>query len=1087
MIKSFLFIISILLLSQSSISQEEARLLRFPAIYDNQIVFTYAGDLYTVARTGGIARKLTSHNGFEMFARFSPDGSQIAFTGQYDGNTEVFLIPSTGGAPKRLTHTATLKRDDVSDRMGPNNIVMTWTRNGSGIIYRSRKQSFNSFIGQLFSVSAKGGISEEIHLPTGGFCSFSQDGKKLAYNRVFREFRTWKYYEGGMADDVWIYDFETKKTKNITNNKAQDIFPMWIGNEIYFLSDRDRIMNLFVYNIETEDIKKITNYTEYDIKFPSAGNNEIIYENGGFLYVFNVETQNTEKISIKIANDFEINSVVFKDASKNINSSNISPDGSRIVFGARGDIFTVPVKNGITRNLTESSGTHERAAEWAPDGKYVAYISDKTGEDEIYIQKQDGTEKPVQLTSNTNIYKFSLRWSPDSKKVLWSDQHFKLNYVDIETKKIIEVVKGNSHRFYNYSWSPDSKWISFSEGEKDRMTSIYIYELKTKSKTEVTKGWFYSSKPSFSSDGKYLLFVSNRDFSPIYSQVEWNYAYRDMARIYLAILSDETVSPFAPENDEVEIKPTDSDKDKKESNKKESNKKVEVKIELNGLSDRIVSLPVKASNYWNIIYSDDKVYYMEKKYKAEKSKFKMYDLTKKKEELLSENISFELSSDTMKMLIKKDNKYYVIDKPTSKITLKTPVDLSGMKVNVNLQEEWNQIYTESWRQMRDFFYAPNMHGTDWKSLHDKYAVLLPYVNHRADLNYLIGELIGELSIGHAYVGGGDKPGPERVNLGLLGAKLSKDESGFYKIDEILEGANWNKAQRSPLTEIGVNAKKGDYIVAVNGKPTNEMRDIYESLVGKADKTIELSINSKPEFSGSKKYLVVPISDESELYYYNWVQANLKKVTEATNGQIGYIHVPDMISYGLNEFVKYYYPQLTKKGLIIDVRGNGGGNVSAMIIERLMREMTYVNMRTNRDYGTVNPGGLNLGPKVMLINNYSASDGDLVVYRFKKNKLGKVIGVRSWGGVVGISGSLPFIDGGDLRKPAFAPYAADGSGWIIEGYGVEPDIVVDNDPAKEYNGEDQQLNEGIKVILEELEKFEKEIPPIPPFPDKSKKN
>ncbi len=1080
MLKKILFSVVALLICQTSFTQNEARLLRFPAISENQVVFTYAGDLYLVSREGGTARKITSHEGFEMFAKFSPDGTQIAFTGQYEGNTEVFLIPSEGGTPQRLTYTATLKRDDVSDRMGPNNIVMTWSKDGNSIIYRTRNNTWDSFKGKLYQVSKEGGLSEELPLPSGGFCSFSPDGKKLAYNRVFREFRTWKYYKGGMADDVWIYDFDSKSVINITNNDAQDIIPMWYENEIYFLSDRDRTMNLFVYNTENKEVRKITDYTEYDIKFPSLGNGKIVYGNGGYLYVFDIETQSAEKLNIKIANDFQINGVVLKDATKNINSSNLSPDGKRLLFSARGEVFTVPAKSGITRNLTNSSGEHDRGAKWSPDGKYVAYISDKSGEDEIYMQKQDGTEKPVQLTFNTNIYKFSLKWSPDSKKILWSDQHFKVNYVDIETKQVIEVVQGKRHRLYDYNWSPDSKWITFSEGEKDQMTTIYLYNLDTKIKSELTKGWFYSSKPVFSPDGKYLAFVSNRDFSPIFSQVEWNYAYKNMSKIYLAILSKDTPSPFAPENDEVEMKVEETEKDKKKSEES-----ISVKIDLDGLHERLVSLPIAASNYWNLVISGDVIYYNEQKYQIDKSKFKMYDLKKKEEKNLGESLRFSLSTDEKKMYIVKDKKHYIIDKPTSKITLKTPVDLSGMKVNVNLREEWNQIYEESWRQMRDFFYASNMHGLDWQAIHDKYVVLLPYVNHRADLSYIIGELIGELNVGHAYVGGGDRPLPERVELGLLGAKISKCQSGYYKIEKILKGANWNKAQRSPLTEIGVKAKTGDYILAVNDKPTNQMNDIYESLFGMANKTIELTLNSTPEIKGSWKALVVPVADESELYYFNWVQENLRKVTKATNGQIGYIHIPDMVSYGLNEFVKYYYPQLTRKGLIIDDRGNGGGNVSAMIIERLMREMTYANMRTNLDYGTINPGGMNLGPKVMLIDNYSASDGDLVIYRFKKNNLGKVIGVRSWGGVVGISGSLPFIDGGDLRKPAYAPYAADGSGWIIEGYGVEPDIVIDNDPAKEYAGEDQQLNKAIEVILEELEKFEQEIPPVPPFPDKSK--
>ncbi len=1055
---------------------QETRLLRFPATYGNQIVFTYAGDLYTVDVSGGVARKLTNAKGFEMFAHFSPDGSQIAFTANYDGNTEVYLMPAQGDEPKRLTYTATLSRDDVSDRMGPNNIVMGWTPDGKNIIYRSRKQSFNSFVGQLFSVPATGGMSFELPLPSGGWCSYSEDGTKLAYNEVFREFRTWKYYKGGMADDIRIYDFQTKETKNITNNVAQDIFPMWFGDEIFFVSDRDRTANLFVYNTKTGATTKVTNYTEYDIKFPSAGDRAIVYENGGYIYYFDVISRIAKKINIQVNDDKVWGRNDWVDASEYTFSADISPDGKRLVFGARGDIFTVPAKSGTTRNLTQSSGAHDRNATWSPNGQWIAYLSDQSGEYEIYIQKQDGSEPPTKLTTGGDTYKFDIVWSPDSKKILWNDKKMRLQYVDIATKNVTLVAQSQRWEYETFSWSPDSRWVVYAGMANNQFSQIYLYNTIDKKTTSVTDSWYESGEPTFSRDGKYLFFVSNRDFNPIYSAVEWNVAYQKMSRIYGVILSKDTPSPFAPVNDEVTIKPEETEKGKtKKSEPEQPKPDVAIKIDTTGLSKRIFDIPVRVDNYANLQYMSNKLYY------NRSSDLVMFDLEKQKETELGQGMRYTLSADGTKMVVLKSSDYWIMDTPISPITLENKVDLSGLKVWVDKQAEWKQIYDECWRQMRDFFYVSNMHGVDWKAMHDKYAVLLPYTRTKDDVNYLIGEL----NVGHAYINGGDTEKPSRIQTGLLGAKISHNAAGFFRIDRILQGANWSKSLRSPLTEIGLNIKEGDYIVAINGQSLEKTSDIYPLLVGMAGRQVELQINSKPSLEGSRKVIVVPIDDEANLYYYNWVQNNIRKVEEATNGQVGYIHIPDMGPDGLNEFVKYFYPQLNKKALIIDDRGNGGGNVSPIILERLAREVTRANMLRNATIPTQTPTQMMLGPKILLIDKYSASDGDLFPYGFKKHHIGKVIGTRSWGGVVGIRGSLPFVDGTDLRKPEFASYSSETSQWIIEGHGVDPDIVVENDPAREYAGIDDQLNKAIELILEELKTEARSLPPIPAAPDKSK--
>lgn len=1070
-------------ISVYTISQNEARLLRFPAVSGDKIAFSYAGDLYSVSISGGVARKLTTYNGYEMFPHFSPDGKWIAFTAQYDGNTEVYVMPSDGGEPKRLTYTATLGRDDISDRMGPNNIITSWTNDSKKIIYRSRKQSWNDFIGQLFQVSVDGGMSEQLPLPSGGFNSFSADGKKLAFNRVMREFRTWKYYKGGMADDIWIYDFDSKKTENITNNISQDIFPMWVNNEIYFCSDRDRTMNIFSYNISSKETKKITNFTEYDVKFPSLGDNKIAFENGGYIYLFDVKTQSQTKLNIFINDDNLQGRNKLKDASKFIDDFNIAPDGNRLALTARGDLWSIPVKQGISLNLSQSSGIHERSVAWSPDGKWVAFLSDATGEYEVYIQKADGSGVPVQLTKDADTYKFSVMWSPDSKKILFSDKKFRLQYVDVDSKTITNVTQSKTWEINDYSWSPDSKWIAFSDKTLNAtMSQIYIYNVSTKITTEATDSWYNSYQPYFSIDGKYLFFTSDRDFNPTYSQTEWNHSYSDMSRIYFITLQKNTPNPLGPTNDEVNLNAPSEKKDEKQDEKITI---PDVKIDIDGMQQRVVSLPIKAGNYWGLNQVGDKLFYIFNSSEETESTLKIFNLKDKKENSLGQIESFEITANRKKMLVKKESKYFVIDIPSTEIKIDKNIELSNMNVLIDNKSEWKQIYDEAWRQMRDFFYDPKMHGVDWKKMHDKYAVLLPYVSNRNDLNYLIGELIGELSIGHSYTGGGDKPAPEKIYTGLLGAKFLKDASGYFKITKILKGQNWDKTIRSPLTEVGLNISEGNFITAINGKSTKNVSDIYTLLFNTADKETELSISATPSETASRKVIVIPIKDENPLYYFNWVQNNINIVSNATNNQVGYVHIPDMGPEGLVEFSKYFYPQLAKKALIIDDRGNGGGNVSPMIIERLRRELAFMGMARNQIEGNTNPEQMLLGPKILLVNNYSASDGDLFPFQFRKMGLGKIVGVRTWGGVVGIRGSLPFVDGGFLNKPEFGHYAADGSDWIIEGHGVDPDIVIDNDPAKEFAGEDEQLNKAIELIMIDLKNKPQEKGKIPAFPDKSK--
>jgi tricorn protease len=1074
------------LLSGLLSAQEETRLLRFPAVHGDRIVFTYAGDLYSVSTTGGTARRLTSDIGYEAFARFSPDGREIAFTGQYDGNTEVYLMNAEGSVPRRLTTTATLDRDYVWDRMGPNNIVMAW-RDDSTIVYRSRQRESNDFIGQLFSVSRRGGLSEQLPLPRGGFCSFSDDGSKMAFNRVFREFRTWKRYRGGQADEIWIYDFATRQTTRVTDNPAQDIIPMWSGQKIYFLSDRDSLgrMNLYVKDLTSNATRKITDFTDYDVKFPSIGEGGIVFEQGGSIYHMDLATESVRTVPIAVKEDFAVGRGGLRHVEKEVTNYEIAPDGSRALFGARGDVFTVPAENGPTRNITATAGVHERNSKWSPDGRWIAYISDATGEDEIYIAPQDGSGTARQLTSNGDTYKYQPLWSPDSKNLLWSDKKLRLQYVSIDSREVTLVAQATAWEFSDYAWSPDSKWIAFARPEEKTMTTVNLYGLENKNTIPVTDGWFSSSEPAFSTDGKYLFFVSERSFNPTYGETEWNHVYLDLARIYLVTLSAETPSPFAPRSDEVTIPPGGEGAKKEKKAEEAKPAKLSVRVDAEGIADRIAVLPTSPSRYRNLQSVESKLYYVRNGSKDERPQLLVYDLEKRKETELGSFGGFEISANGKKMIVGTGGKYAIIDLPGAKIDIKDYLSLADMTVRLDRRAEWNQIFAESWRQMRDFFYAPNMQGVDWPLMKKRYQVLLPYVQHRADLTYIIGEMIGELNLGHCYVGEGDYPKPERISTGLLGAQLTRDAaSGYIRVSRILKGQNWDKKLRSPLTDIGVHVGEGDYILAINGTPTKEMNDPYTALIGTDDKQVSLLVNGRPTTEGARTTVVVPTADERKLYYLKWVQENITKVTKATNGRVGYIHIPDMGVPGLNEFAKYFYPQVRKEALIVDVRGNGGGNVSPQVIERLRREVAMIDKARNAA-PSPDPATAILGPKVMLIDEFSASDGDIVGYRFRKYGLGKLIGKRTWGGVVGIRGSLPLLDGGYLMRPEIASYDTEGKTWPIEGVGMEPDIVVDNDPAKEFAGEDQQLEKAIEVIMQELATKPAVLPGPPPYPNKSR--
>jgi tricorn protease len=1066
--KRFLILLAMAATTVAAAAQNapEARLLRFPATNGREIAFSYAGDLWTVPVEGGQARRLTSHVGYEMFARYSPDGKTIAFTAEYDGNREVYRMPAEGGEPVRLTYTSTNARDDLGDRMGPNNMVIAWSPDGKKILYRNRIG--DGFPGKLWTVSPEGGMPEEIPLPEGGFSSWSPDGKKLAYNRVMREFRTWKYYRGGMADDVWIWDPKAGKVENVTNNNAQDIFPMWIGDEIFFASDRDMIMNLFCYNTKTRQTSKVTNFDKYDVKFPSTDGKTIVFENGGYIYRFDPATRKSVQVPVQLASDAVYARTERRSVGGRPTAYALSPDGNRAVVSARGEIFDVPVGKGVTRNLSRSAGSNDRSADWSPDGKWIAWIGDATGETEVYLYEVAKGGSPVQLTRGTDTYIRSLQWSPDSKHILYTDRKNRLVEVEVPSGALRVVLTCPEAEFRGVNYSPDSRWITYTRPAKNEMNVIYVYDLVANKEYPVTERWYNSASPAFSEDGKYLIFRSDRDLNPQYSNIEWNFTMGDMGAVYMAMLAKDTPSPLIAKDPVAKVVEAAKPEAPAAGAKKEAASSLAVKIDADGILDRIVKLPVSAGGYGGY-YSDGK-----KLWYSGRGGTRVFDFaTGKDEECADGRVMYRFGD--KKALVMRAGKLQAAPMG-AKMGSGEEVTTADMVAYIDYSEEWAQIFDEVWRAFRDGYYLENMHGRNWQGVKEKYEVLLPYVRTRLDLNYVIGEMISELASGHAYITPGEYPKPERIPMGLLGAELSRDKSGFFKIDRILQGASYRPELRSPLQEPGLGVKEGQYITAIDGVSTKTVSNIYQLLIGKADVFTELTVSDKAA-EGGKKVVVKPIADEYPLYHFEWVQKNIRTVEEKSGGKVGYIYIPDMGPEGLSEFARYYYPQLDKEALIVDDRENGGGNISPMVIERLQREVYRMTMsRTSSMTGTV-PEGTHTGPKVLLINKYSASDGDLFPWSFKANKLGTVIGTRTWGGIVGISGSLPYLDGTDVRVPFFTNYDRETGEWIVENYGVDPDIVLDNDPIREYAGEDQQLLKAIEVALEQI-KDRKPLPGVP---------
>ncbi len=1089
-----------------------ARLLRYPDVSATQIAFVYGGDIWVVESAGGLARRLTSSPGEELFPKFSPDGRWIAFTGQYSGTRQVYVVGVDGGAPRQLTFYNDV--GVVPPRGGVDNQVLDWSPDGKSILFNAHRLPYSDRMARPYVVPVDGGMETPLVVPEGGNGMFSPDGTKYVYAPVDREFRTWKRYRGGRNQDIWIFDLKNVTAEPLLEGPSQDMNPCWIGDTVYVTSDREasKLHNLYAVDLATKQPKKVTNHTDYDVLWASAGPNAVVYECGGYVHRFDTAKGKSERVPIRVAGDFPQSMPQVVNVKDNIESFDISPSGVRAVFGARGDVFTVPAKEGEPRNLTNSPGVREHSVAWSPDGKWIAYQSDRTGEYEWYVRPQDGSGEERRVTNGTNVWMFNGTWSPDSKKLLYGDKNNRLRYVDVETGKVTEVATSTLNDLNTYSWSPDSKWIAYSKTFESDFSTLWVHSLADGKTTQLTSGMTNDDNPVFDPKGRYLYFTSNRDFNLTFSGIEFNYLYTNPTRVYVAVLAKDGPALFLPQSDEEKpkdakpadkpnatpltptpstapapapdtaAKPADAAAKPADTAAKPADAKPEVvvKIDADGFENRVRAIPAPPGNYGGLIATNDGIAYLAFA-QGGPPRLEFYNIEAKEKQTILEGIGgYVVSADGKSVLFTRNGGYGILPlRPGGKAT-DGAIGVDKLAMRIDPKVEWMQMYVDVWRITRDWFYDPGMHGLDWKAIRAKYEVLIPHVMTRDDFNAVLGQLAGELNAGHAYVQGGNDSMVDRVDTGLLGADIVADPSGYFKIAKIFPGENWQEDFRSPLTEPGVKVSTGDYILSVDGRPTREVRNFYELMEGKANRVVTLRVNSKPELAGSREERIRPIRKETNIRYLDWVQGRRAEVARLSGGRIGFVHLPDTAVSGNRELFKTFAPQVRKDALIFDARYNGGGFIPERMIELVGRRVLNFWVERGHEPQQV-PGFAHAGPKAVLINGYSASGGDAFPYYFRKLGLGPLIGMRTWGGLIGISGNPSMVDGGNITAPRFRFLDTDGK-WAVEGEGVSPDIEVFDRPDLVAKGQDPTLERAVQVLLAELQKNgAPKRPKVPPVP------
>ncbi len=1075
----------------SAIDARDTRLLEQPAVSQEHIAFIYAADLWVANLDGDGARRLTVHPGLETRPRFSPDGAWIAFSGQYDGNLDLYLVPVAGGEPRRLTwHPGS-------------DVVQDFTPDGGSVLYTSPRDVYTSRFRHLFSVPVEGGLETELPIPTAFKAAISPDAKKIAYTPLSEPFNQWKNYRGGTATRIWIYDVADQSVVQVPQpeGRCNDTDPMWIGKQVYFRSDRNGEFNLFACDPATKKVSELTRHDDFPIQNASAGAGRIVYEQAGWLHLFEPGSGRSTRLEVGVPADLIETRARYVKAGESVRSADISPSGSRAVFGVRGEIVTLPAEKGDPRNLTNTQGANERAPAWSPDGRSIAYFSDLGGENQLVVASQDGRGETRTFALGEGFYQ-DPEWAPDGRKLSFFDHTRSLSWIDLESGTLTKVDQEPIYGVFptlHHAWSPDSRWIAYTLATATNFKRIHLYDLESRISHAITDGLSDAAEPVFDAGGKYLYFSASTDAGPVATWFAQSIADMDLTNaLYLAVLGKDVPSPFAKESDEEKGKADEKtaedeggeqegDQEAKEDEAKDE--PVEVTIDLEGLTQRIVALPLPTAYYWNLVAGDEgKLHYL----KAERGSFSeesqtsvgslaRFDLEEREEKVLLEKAGgFALSADHEKVLLQTQDGWWICAAGEDKIdTSKGQLALESIQVKIEPRVEWQQIFDEAWRINRDYFYDPGMHGADWPAMKAMYAQFLPHLAVRSDLNRVIRWMCSELAVGHSYGGGGDTlVKADSVPGGLLGADYEVAD-GRYRFQKVYGGLNWTPDLRAPLTEPGVNVRAGEFLLAVEGRDLRSPENLYARFENTADKLVEISVGPNADGSGSRQVKVVPVADELALRNRDWVEGNIEKVTRATGGRVAYVYVPDTANLGHLYFKRYFFPQADRQAIIVDERHNGGGSVADYYIDILRRP--YVSHWTTR-YGAdiATPQGAIFGPKVMLIDETAGSGGDLLPWMFRRFGLGPLIGRRTWGGLVGILGFPELMDGGFVTAPNLAFWTSE-EGFGVENVGVPPDIEVEQLPAEVAAGHDPQLEKAIEVVLFELERNPPPAPKRPPFP------
>lgn len=1087
--KKIVFLFALCFLGSSANAQISAKLMRYMDVSDTQITFVYGGDIWIMPKAGGTAIQVTHSPGEESWPRFSPDGKEIAYTASYSGNADVFVISTLGGLPTRLTYQSHFDR------------MIDWHPDGKRVLFASGRESGRQSFRQLYLVSKEGGLPEKLQVPYGELASYSADGNRLAYITKITENYPFKRYQGGLASDVIIFDLRTNTAENITNNKVNDGQPAWVGDKIYFLSDQGEEFrrNLWVYDTNSKATAQITKFTDFDISFMSTGPSDLVFEMGGGLYLMDLSSQQYKQIDVHVVSDLSAEMPRSVEVGRNISNMSASPEGKRVVFEARGELFNAPATEGFTINMTQSSGAFDQNPAWSPDGKHIAFWSDMSGEYEIYLQASDGGGDAQKLTNRGKGFGYALYWSPNSEKIAFIDETNTIFVLDVASKKVIAAGNtnwnvGHGGRFgYPIVWSPDSKWLAFHQGLENANNAIFLYDVENARLQQATSGFFEDNSPAFSQDGKYLFYLTNRDFSAAYSDLgDGTWIYPNSTQIASISLTTDAPSLLSPKNDALNNEEKKSDKKDDAKKEEKSGKKdstgVTVKIDFAELETRLILLPPKAGNIGQLTPFEDKLVYLRfpNTGSGERSaSLTFYDLKEREEkEIISDVRSFTATADGKMLLVNSNGKYGIIKPaPGQKIEKAVPTD--GLAMNLVPREEWRQIFNDTWRRYRDFFYDPAMHKVDWDGLRKRYGALIEDARTRWDVSNVQSNLSAELSAGHTYTFGGDTENVQRRETGFLGIDWELNNN-MYRIKRIVKPAVWDTEVRSPFDQPGVEASVGSFILAVNGIELDPKKDPYAAFDGLSGQTVSLMISATGKKDDAKNLVIKCLTqgEEINLRYLEWIENNRKMVDKLSNGKLGYVYMSNTGGRGQLELVRMFYGQLDKQGFIIDERFNGGGQLADRFLELMKRPVVYnLHWRHGRDHTW--PVKTNTGPLGMLINGWAGSGGDGLPWAFQELQAGPIVGERTLGILVGPATGHRLIDGGGITVPGARLYDNDGH-WFWEGEGVAPDFKVWDDPNLMVQGRDPQVEKVVEEVMKLVQANPPKMTPAPAPEDRTAK-